>query len=281
MTDIRRYTRSDIVEAGRALEGRRAQGAINDLDYALELDTYHLRDSEGDYWFFDPAAERWHRFDGRRWRAEDTAPERLEAPDLARFADAAATADAGTSWEPRQPDAREPNSMSGADALAAIVEAIWAAYQEGTLSAVGADNLAAQQVLIDRDGGIWTLGIRSRHWYSFTDQSWHREKGPPPADDRLVLLAEDEMTSVPEGVAGALADFLLFGVTTWPERVTDAWAPPSGFPDDVVKAHGARAPVTGKQTAAQPVCPACGAPVKAGQKFCTRCGTSLATTASS
>lgn len=289
MTDMRHYQRSTVLAAARDLVRRRERGEINHLDYVLELNCYRLRDRDGAYWFLNPATERWYRFEGGEWRTHGTAPDVLEGPNLLSF-----LAARGKSYEPREPV--EPQGLTAAQALAAIVGEIRSGYDDGTLSSSDARNLLARQVMIDLDGNFWTMGIRSKRWYRFSDRRWHRSDHPPPAEDRLFHMKAGErrcascgtavasgrtcpdcgsdvvqaMPDPPEGVARALPEFLLFGVTMLPESIAEPWEPPLEFPDEVVKTTG---PLGARVQAPVPRrCPACGAAVKLGQKFCTKCG---------
>lgn len=302
MTDTRNYEQSTILAAARELLRRRASGEINDLDYVLELDGYRLRDGRGAYWFLDPAAERWYRFEDGRWRAHESAPDRLEAPELEAFQAARGRDGARGAYESRAPI--EPRGLTAVQALAAIVGEIRSGFDDGSLSSSDARDLLARHVLVDLDGGFWTLGIRSRRWYRFEDRQWHRSDQLPPSDDRLFHLKVvrkcascgtaaaqgtrcracggdlvGEVEDPPESVSRALPGFMLFGVTTWPESVTDAWAPPPSFPDEVVKATSPIGPGARPQRTVAPRCPTCGAAIKQGQKFCTQCGGRIAAAA--
>jgi hypothetical protein len=277
MTDTRHYRRSTILAAARELRQRHESGATNHLDYVLELNCYRLRDRDGAYWFLDPATERWYRFEAGRWRARDTAPDMIEGPDLTSFL--AAGAHGAEAYEPREPV--EPKGLTAAQALAAIVGEIRSGFDDGTLSSSDARHLLARQVLVDLDGGFWTQGIRSRRWYRFEDRRWHRSDHPPPAEEQLFHMKAGAQPTEdpPASVSRALPEFLLFGVTNLPESVTESWEPPLDFPDEVINASAPRAAPSRQEKTVPLQCPDCGAAVKPGQKFCTRCGARIAAAA--
>lgn len=301
MTDTRHYHRETVLRAARDLARRRAVGEINHLEYALELNTYRLRASNGAYWFLDPGTERWYCFEHGQWSARQAAPEALEGPNLLSF-----LAASGAHVVP-VPEPVEPRGLTAAEALAAIVDELRRGFGRGTLSSSDARGLLARQVLVDLDGVFWTQGFRSGRWYGFQDGRWHRQDNPPPADDRLFhmeagqrrcrvcrTVVSDGMTcpacggdvvlmmeAPPEAVARALPAFLLFGVTMLPESVTDPWEPPLSFPDEVINGGHQRPPGTvappTEDLRHQPApswqrCPACGTALQAGQSFCAQCG---------
>jgi hypothetical protein len=146
------------------------------------------------------------------WHAA-TPPDRVEGPaaDLP-----AETASALPSKESSEGE-KAPLGL----AVVTAVSAIGTSYRAGILSSDAAEAALSQLYTVDRNGGVWTVGVQSGRWHRFHNGAWQREdRLPDPATfhDGAALYAAD---SSPEVVAG-LAEFVASG-DPLPEPITEPW----------------------------------------------------------
>lgn len=311
MTDIRRYKRSTIESAANVLSSDYVAGDTNEVDYALELNSFRVRDLGGAYWFHNPQTLRWFRFEAECWRVYDRAPEDFEAPNLITLWGAKENGELG----PSRLDEPPPQHTKVTEAMSAIVDELHAGFEHGTLSSAQAEYMLAQQFMIDLEGGFWTKGLRSQNWFCFRDEQW-KQMASPPDEDQLFHMKDGQhkcgvcgktieqangigelkrcpdcnsdsiysMENPPEKISNALPKFLLLGLTALPETIADEWEPPMSFPSEVVntreKCSACRAmiPINSRfcnQCGVTLACPKCGFRNPSGNKCCSECGTSL------
>lgn len=320
MIDIRRYTHSTILSAAEKFQQRFENGDINSFEYIQQLNIFRLRDINGMYCFLDPRTKKFYLFENSHWQFCDTEPNVFEAPNLISFLENSEEYNENNLLKILEES--EPKKMPAEKVIIAIVDVVGTGFERGTLTSTEAQNLLAQQIITDLEGRFWTQGIKSRRWYYFKDMQWHKSEGTPPHEDQLFHLKNDEykclscgkvvedtstcpycgsdkingMEVPPAKVVNALPEFMLFGVDTLPENVTDLWDPPTSFPDEVVKAEQNKksseeklpsstnnvssAQLEEKVAAESSIestykCPSCRALVDKNQKFCTRCGEKL------
>ena len=249
--------------------------------------------------------ERWMRFDGDTWTATDQPRESLEGLALWGSASARFAAPARST---------ETEAPRPADAFAVVVEAVRGiaeAYGRGEITSEQAESLAADVLILDRDGVVWTVGLAGGGWYRFADESWQPVDGPPDPDGLAITgdlpvgcpncgaltdgarfcpscgtkLPQHGVPHTPE-----LATYLASGIGTTPEPVTPLWEPPPGLPaaeeaaapaeePPIAEAQPEEPPIVEAQPEEeeQPVafCPNCGAPALEGASFCAACGKRL------
>lgn len=311
MTDIRRYKRSTVESAASGIDADCAAGEISEVEYALELHNFRVRDLDGAYWFHNPKPQGWFRFDAKNWRASDQIPNVFEAPNVVALWGAEENVELG----PSSLDDPPPQHAKSTEAMSAIVDELHVGFEKGTLSSAQAELMLAQQFLIDLEGGFWTEGFRSRNWYCFQDEKWKQMASPPNEDQLFHLVAGQHkcgkcgkiieqangsgelkkcphchsdsvysMANPPEKIGDALPSFLLLGLTALPEAVADEWNPPRSFPSEVVNTREpcptcrAMIPINSRfcnQCGVAFDCPSCGFHNPPGNKCCSECGSSL------
>jgi len=295
MTTLRMYTSAALAEMARQVRLRRADKTMTDVDLALLLARCVLRDEAGTYFYLDPRDATWYRWDTEAWRSCDSPSGPLTGEDGLPVPVPLPQVPAEDTMVPDEP-------ASAAQALAKIRETVHTAYREGRIDGDAAAILMARQVVVERSGIAWTVGIATGHWYRFWPESWS-EAAPPPMDAELCGRGElGSLLANPSGEndpPDALARFLVAGVGVLPEAITPPWAPPDAIPAAAMKLYrvcpsckatiaaesrfcpvcravrpeplppkGASAPE--KQPEAR--CSRCGAPLRAGDAFCLRCG---------
>ncbi len=253
MPTLRMYTPAALAEMAREVRLHRADKIMTDVDLALLLARCVLRDDAGAYFYLDPRDESWYRWDDATWQpstapegplaGEDGLPVSIRRPEI-----------------PPEEVVTPGERVSAAQALANIRQTVWEAFRDGRLDSDAAAILMARQVLVERSGIAWTVGIATGHWYRFWPEGWS-EAAPPPMDDEL--CGRGELGSLLENPSGendppdALARFLVAGVGVLPEAITPPWTPPDAIPAAAMKLYR--------------VCPSCKATIAAESRFCPVC----------
>lgn len=294
------------MNAAKDLQQRCRMGEVSNIEYALELENYLLRDKEGTYWFYAPSSERWYRFDNSLWETGECKFDSFEVPDKVLFLSLSGKNDMADLTVVKTTPSE---NASAKQALSAIVEEISSGFERGTLSSIDADIMLSRNVLFDLKGTIWTQGVRSRQWYVFKELQWQISDSQPPEDDQLFHMQKNERRclscgeivdkgkfcsncgsgdveeedSPPDAVVNALPNFMIFGLSSFPESITDTWDSPSYLPDEVTQA-GFKCPVCHAEISNHchsfneevqetvVICKKCDAENQAGVKFCVNCG---------
>jgi hypothetical protein len=307
MIDVRRYNRSTILGAAKDLQQRCRMGEVSNFEYALELANYLLRDKDRIYWFYDPRSECWYHSDNSLWKTGECNSDSFEVPETVLFLSLDGKDDMA---DLKVAKTSLTDEASARQTLVAIVEEISLGFERGTLSSVDADIMLSRNVLFDLEGTIWAQGIRSKQWYIFKELQWQKSNSQPPEDDQLFQMEKkerrclscgelvdkgkfcsncgnsdiEEEVSPPDAVVNALPNFMIFGLSSFPESITDAWEPPSDLPDEVTQT-GFKCPVCQTEVSSGclyfdedkaeetvVICKECDAENQAGVKFCTNCG---------
>lgn len=283
--DLQRYSPQAIRAAADRFQEALQRGAVNAFEALVELRYFRFRDADGAYWMVDARDGTWYRCDDGAWAHGEPPGVDLEG-------------EAGLAWSPPlTPDQIDERmaALFGAKAeyygeapeiLAALVNSLKEAYQQGALPSSAVEDLAAQQFVVDREGRPWLVGLRSLDWYQYDDGDWVRSGEAPKPEDLVRLLRwpetcpkcgeaqkrspvcpacgepiSPEVDFETDEALGAFQAFILFGMGSIPEPVTGPWNPPPGYPD--------------LGLAAGPRCRACGAVNPAGSRFCNQCATAL------
>jgi hypothetical protein len=288
MPDLRIYTPDEILASVAELAESHAAGLSDAHAYGAALCCYVFRDAPQSYWALEGRSMQWYAHRGGRWTPQHAPPPRLEG--LAGLAAARL---------PQPPDAPQedaPASLTLTQGLEQIVDLFTCAYQEGQISSGAAHELLAERFIFDLLGRAWTAGARSRRWYAFVNGEWKPAKAPPPETD----LVRQQADLRSESAQAALTSFLLNGMGSLPEAVTDPWQPPAWHPEAVLpggvecalcsqvnppgslfcnRCGDLLAAPEGQAEDAAPAaltCRSCGAALRPGRKFCTACGQAVA-----
>ena len=244
---MRRYLKPVIGAAAAVLMGQVRAGLLSQLDLAQAALAFCFRDSTGAYWFLDPYAGQWFHLTHGDWQPINEVPDVLEGPD-----NLPATFDIVGGPEDPPP----PPVMTPVDALATAVEAIGRAYGRGQINNQDAEALLVRHMLVDRRGRVWTVGVQSGRWYVFEPDRWTAASAPPeprtlarlrpPADPcpscsqpvneagpypHCRAMVPPELEGVDEEAYALIQGFLTRFAGMLPERVTQAWVPPAGYPN--------------------------------------------------
>lgn len=283
MTVLRRYYPGDVLLAAAELRERFEAGALNMLQFAVALNDLRFRDEDGHYWFLDAGTTRWYRFDEGEWRRSSTDPKVLEGPALLALDIPVLAEETGPELGPFFED-EDPRSWTRVKGLEVMVQAVTVAYERGRITSRRAEESLAGQYVIDAKGQFWTVGVRSGQWYHSEDGQWRKAEQPPALDSVLRVEVGAEPSETLLQAYAAMLQFLLSGAERLPERVTDPWDPPSGFPDPLTEpdlrcaACGAKNPARSlfcNQCGTGLGCPSCGATNPPGHRFCSQCGAAL------
>jgi ribosomal protein L40E len=283
MTAVRRYYPGDVLVAATELREGFEAGALNPVQFALALNDLRFRDENGDYWFLDARTTHWYRFDEGEWRPSSTDPKVLEG--LASPALEIARAAGGTKpeFEPFF-EAEAPQGLTPIKAVEAAVQTTKAAYERGRMSTTEAQRLLTGQYITDEKGRFWTIGVRSGQWYYFEDRQWRKAEQPPALDSLLRVEVGAQPSDALLQAYAAMLQFFLSSADRLPERVTDPWDPPLGFPEPLTEPDvrcascGARNPPRSlfcNQCGTGLGCPSCGATNPPHHRFCSQCGEAL------
>jgi len=195
------------------------------------------------------------------------------------------------------------------EALEKIVSSTQLAYERGDISSMITESLLGRYILVDKDGRIWTIGLRSGAWYYYLDDDWVKSDKKPKTDTLLRLKAPPDdcaqcghsldggyvcpscgaelkvdLGGVSDDVFVKFFGFLSLGFGTLPESVTDVWDPPTGFPEILEERSipcvecGETAPAGSRfcnHCGAELRCPNCGAKNLPDSRYCNQCGGSL------
>jgi hypothetical protein len=244
---VRRYLKPVIGAAAAVLMGQVEAGLLSQLDLAQAVLAFCFRDDADAYWFLDPCAGQWYHLTHGDWQPDNEVPDVLEGPD-----NLPATFDIVGGPEDPPP----PPVMTPIDALATGVEATGRAYARGQINNQDAEVLLARHVLIDRRGQVWTVGVQSGRWYVFEPDRWTAASAPPdprtlarlrppagpcPSCSQSVseagpcphcgAMVPPELEGVDEEAYALIQGFLMRFAGILPERVTQAWMPPAGYPN--------------------------------------------------
>ena len=285
MIDLRRYFLHDILAAATEVRDKSDAGRLSRLECAVKLTDFRFRDDDGNYWFLDARTLLWYRFDLGEWQRAGEDPKVLVGPV------------SSTLKRPVPPDDEEPKLeplASGDDAegwalpeiLARIARVTSVGYERGRISSGEAEEMLAGQVLLDENGQVWAVGVRSGQWYCVENGQWQLSPSPPgpvPAvgagvDSRQctncsALVEEGNVcpkcgtsleTVLPAEqplLEASILQLLFSNADRLPESVTDPWDPPAGFPQPLIEADVQ--------------CPSCNGRNLPGSRFCNQCGARL------
>ena len=216
-----------------------AAAAAADAAARLGLESPRYRDDEGTWWTV--SAGRWQAWRTDAWHAADP-PDRVEGP-------ASDLPAASPSSPPPEKDYGIPDAEFGS-AIEAAAGKIAGAYRAGRLSSDAAEAAAGVLYVVDQDGGIWTVGLRTARWHRFNQGRWQQvDSAPDPT--RVVerdKLDHESLTAVRAGLAAFLAHDDLI-----PESVSEAWLPPASAAHPMVWRATHRVPPSGLQAWESPL----------------------------
>ncbi len=284
MTDTQWYMVENILMGAKNLKQGLSGGHFSWLDYARRSNDLQFRDSQGSYWFLDALQTSWYRFDGRDWQFTRSAPTQLEGPvtlssSLGLFR--SQTIDRGDPFEGK-------GQLTAPEAFQTMVEARRKAFTEGSLTSQEVEEVLKRLLLLDKQGGFWTLGIHTGRWYCFREGNWQAMEQPPQASQMVIGDTDSALGQLSEQAGPQVITFLLSGAGSIPEPVSAPWTPPASYPNldkpyRICAVCGNDNPTGSKfcnQCGSQLGCPNCGAENPPGSRFCNHCGAALLPTGS-
>lgn len=279
MTDTQWYMTTDIIQGGKDLKQRFSNGLSGWIDYATQASEFRFRDEQGTYWFHDALQGYWYRFEGQDWHRAQSAPDHLEG--LATIANSLGMFSAN-SLEVSDPFAGQEN-MPAQSAYETLIAARRKDFAQGKLSSLEIEQMLARLLLLDKQGGFWTIGFRSNRWYCFQDGIWVVAQQSPQSSQLAVWQDDSPLDQLSEQAMAGVITFMVYGVGTLPEAVSEPWIPPASFPNLAKPYHtcdlcGAENPYDSRycnQCGARFGCPKCGSENPPGSRFCNQCGTEL------
>ncbi len=251
--NLYQYQKTRIQTGIHDLQESFQETAVSWIEQAKIAAEMKFRDRAGRYWYADIYDGSWFFYENGKWLLSSEVPEVLEGS-------ASLFLDDGKLPEMLTGDQLPDPAGAGQAPVIALEDSfrkIRFDYQDGRLSSEAARMISRRHYVIDLQGGIWTVGLRSGDWYRMEVGGWEREDAPPAQDQLLKLDQKENPPQLPEladEAYGRLLDFLLRDPAL-PEDITSPWDPPDGVPDST-KAHFVR------QEAARIFCPHCGEPIK-------------------
>lgn len=263
MATLRKFAPQEISALVVSIREQLADRVLTQPVLNTILERLKFRDPRGDTWSIGPVSQAWYVYRNGSWAHAAAPEESLDGPvELAGLSVHASKPAARTE---RAVDADEPAPGDDPAAyLLGAVERVAAAYADGAIHSDAAEGLLDQLYLVDGGGTLWSLGVRSRAWYTFTGSGWQRaEAGPQRSAFRSdsagnkpkycescgqaltknakfcancgapVPVPGDEASAAK--VAASLGRFLTAAAEHFPESVVPPWEPPADFPEPVVK----------------------------------------------
>jgi hypothetical protein len=285
MISLRRYIRIEVESHLTDLQGRIGQGSLDVAEVSNLFETQYFRDAEGDFWRIDFDRLAWQRHSNGELEDGEEPPEVVETHSPLTPWFEKDTKDLDEMLEVVFQDPKF-DSLNPAQLLERLVEGVSSAYARGEVASTDAEEFLREQYLLDLDGSVWTIGVRSGKWYVLDAGLWSVAGTDPDPNSFLDLpplvfacdmcgheteeigicsaCGEGIIPSLEEGLNEgyfAAVDATLVGVDSVPERVAQEWNPPSGRPR--------RAP------AAEVECSSCHATIPPNSRFCSNCGEKL------
>jgi hypothetical protein len=300
MDALMKYDTGRVATGFTDLAFKLSSGTSDLLEHWTKINRFKFRDREGRHWTQGLCSKRWFRHDGQAWRAASSPPGPLEGP--AEFA--ALSPLQGAVANSRPPvdlpgrDAPARQAHDGIAVMEKIVAGICSDYDQGLYPSDAAERLLQDHYLTDRGGVIWTLGCRSRTWYSYKGGKWEESAHPPAATS---LPAPEEMEAIHEEVRMSLL-MLFASDEPLPETIALPWRPPvdipekprfctlclgvnpvdsafcrlCGAPADKLVDDPDKLPRKAEPPNAKPwPCPKCGKPNAEDASFCQYCGSRI------
>jgi hypothetical protein len=269
------------------------------LDLASALTLFHFRDANNKYWIVEIAHQQWYRFEDEAWQAAEPLNGWLEGSQF--ITDYVELPDTDESeLEDLFP---EDTEFEATFVLENILNSAFEAYKSGGLSSLDAEAYLSRYYLTDKRGHSWTMGVQSGSWYYFDELDWVKGVGKPDEDDLIRFqpsVKECEKCGEPlkgeyicskcghitglslEGDSNE-ADvnvvwFLIYGIGSLPEQVTDEWDPPqtyAGLPELELLPGLVGAEAILDEVDIGIKCASCGVINSGESRFCNQCGTAL------
>lgn len=264
MTVMMRYSPDQVALLAASIGQQLAHQQMTESAVGRLLGEFKFRDQQGATWTIGPHSQTWYKHGKSRWSKSAKPPgdtldgsaemDILSTLPLKQMPSLTESADNGN----------ETPSVDPIAYMTSAVERIAQAYANGALLSEAAESMLASIYAVDTNGTVWALGVRSRKWYTFTEDGWrHSEQaldrgafGAPEAssDSRhcancgralepehkfcpncgspVPTSGKDEP---PEEVVEKVKRFLASDVDLFPEPVVPPWAPPQDFPETVTQ----------------------------------------------
>lgn len=286
MIALRKYQPSDVTEAAERLRTSYLPGTSDYCGYLRQLNAFQFRDESMQYWFLDAHLGEWYRFVDGKWEATSAEPSTLEGPadlDVPLVGVDDELPELTLAIEGKAAEDLKPTEV-----VELIADRLRNDYEEGMLPSTEVEDLMGGQYVVDSQGKVWTVGIRSKQWFYYSDTGWHSSGQPPEVDSLLKMNWQSEEGPEIEGASdtamAAISQFLYFAMGTIPEPITNVWEPPPDLPENMTHrgitcgSCGANNPLGGKyctQCGNGLGCPNCGSANPEGSRFCNHCGHQL------
>jgi DNA-directed RNA polymerase subunit RPC12/RpoP len=250
--NLYQYKKAQVQDQVHNLLEKFQQQDASWIDQAQAAAQMKFRDRAGRYWFVDIYQDEWFFHENGKWLLSSEVPDVMEG-------EAGLFQRDGELAEKTEEDQTLESSGAGLSPVKVLEDSlrkIRVDYQDGRLSSGAALQISRRHVLIDLQGGIWTVGLQSGEWYRWEDSGWVKVGDPPSPESLLKMKREEKCAScgkdlkgnalcphcghenlpdlpdLPEEAYGRLLDYFLNDIGL-PENITWGWSPPPGYPDSV------------------------------------------------
>jgi len=246
------------------------------------LSEYILRDDQGIYWSLAPRSQQWYRHGPEGWTAAVSSPSTFEGPSpLAVWAPKVEMVEGTVKTEVDGKTAANAHEF-----MENMIADIYRSYERGLITSITASALVSEVFLMDKENHFWTVGFRSKDWYFFEAEKWHKAEDPPALD----TLVDTQSAENPEQNDQTIINFLVAMEGNPPEPIAENWEPPDLLPEPVLqcptcarvdvglhsqcKFCNSEIPVIARVSEkTTKFCTHCGHEQPRQMKFCVQCGT--------
>ncbi len=267
MTDLRKYQSESVQAMAGSIQSELAAGVPTLEQLSDTLSEFILRDDQGVYWSLAPRSQQWYRHGPGGWTAAVSPPSTFEGPStLAVWAPKVEKVDGAVKTEVDGKTAANAHAF-----MENMIADIFGSYERGLITSITASALVSEVFLMDKENRFWTVGFRSKGWYFFEAEKWHKAESPPALD----TLVDTKSAENPEEHDQTIINFLVAMAGNPPEPIAEQWDPPDHFPEPVLQCPSCTRVDVGLHSQ----CKFCNSeiPVTANvsektTKFCTQCG---------
>lgn len=267
LNDLRKYQSDSVKAMAASMRSELAAGILTQEQLSDTLADFILRDEQGTYWALAPRSQQWYRHGSEGWATAVSAPSSFEGPASLSI------------WAPKI-DPEDTTAKTESDGKTAsnaheflqnMIADIEKSYESGKITSVTAKALISDVFLMDKQNRFWTLGFRSKNWYFFEMEQWHKADAPPALDTLMDTKTPEDQDQLDQ----MIINFLVAMAGNPPEPVAAGWDPPDHFPEPVLQCPSCSRVDVGQHTQCK-FCnseiPATAKVIEKTTKFCTQCG---------